>query len=160
MAAPSTCEGTVAVRDLAPGDEAAWRALWKGYCDFYGVSVPASVTDATWRRLIDPDAPLFGLVACDAAGRAVGIVNCVLHPVTWSAADTCYLEDLFVAPEARKRGAGRALIEAVRKRGEAQGWYRVYWMTKVDNRTARALYDKLTGGSEWVRYHIPLDAPA
>ena len=90
----------------------------------------------------------------------VGIVNCVLHPVTWSLLQTCYLEDLFVAPAARGQGAGRALIEAVRERGRAEGWYRVYWMTKVDNATARALYDKVAGKSDWVRYHIPLDAPA
>ena len=151
---------TVTVRNLEPGDAEAWRTLWRGYCDFYKVSIPDGVTDATWRRLLDPREPFFGLVAQDGGYRVVGIVNCVLHPVTWSLLQTCYLEDLFVAPAARGQGAGRALIEAVRVRGRAEGWYRVYWMTKVDNATARALYDKVAGKSDWVRYHIPLDAPA
>ena len=163
---------TVTVRDLGPDDEEAWRTLWKGYCDFYETRIPNSVTDATWRRLMDGDSPVFGLVACDngglkggagkrrgggtVIGPVVGIVNCVLHPVTWSEQPTCYLEDLFVAPEARRRGAGRALIQAVLDRGKLMGWYRVYWMTMVDNRAARALYDKLAGKTEWVRYHVAL----
>ena len=150
----------ITVRDLGPDDEGAWRALWQGYCLFYETKIPRSVTDATWRRLMDGDSPMFGLVARDdggpTAGAVIGIVNCVLHPVTWSEAPTCYLEDLFVAPEARRRGAGRALIQAVLERGRSVGWYRVYWMTKVDNRVARALYDKLAGNTDWVRYHVAL----
>ena len=119
---------TVTVRNLEPGDAEAWRTLWRGYCDFYKVSIPDGVTDATWRRLLDPREPFFGLVAVDGGYRVVGIVNCVLHPVTWSLLQTCYLEDLFVAPWARGQGAGRALIEAVRERGRAQDWYRDYWL--------------------------------
>ncbi|MBI2584257.1 MAG: GNAT family N-acetyltransferase [Rhodospirillales bacterium] len=145
---------TITIRDLAVDDEEAWRAQWRGYCDFYETRIPGSVTDATWRCLMDADSPLFGLVACD--GPVIGIVNCVLHPVTWSERPACYLEDLFVAPEARRKGAGRALIQAVLDRGQQMGWYRVYWMTKRDNRTARALYDKLAGKTDWVRYHVAL----
>jgi len=149
---------TVTVRDLGRDDEQAWRALWKAYCDFYETRIPGSVTDATWRRLMDDKSPLFGLVACDggAGGRVIGIANCVLHPATWSEQPTCYLEDLFVAPQARRRGAGRALIEAVMARGRQMGWYRIYWMTKVDNRVARTLYDKIAGKSDWLRYHVAL----
>ena len=153
---------TITIRDLAADDEEAWRALWRGYCDFYETRIPGSVTDATWRRLMDADSPMFGLVACGGAGAGpvpgpvIGIVNCVLHPVTWSEKPTCYLEDLFVATEARRMGAGRALIQAVLDRGQQMGWYRVYWMTKVDNRVARALYDKLAGKTDWVRYHVAL----
>ena len=122
---------TITIRDLRADDEQAWRALWRGYCDFYETRIPGSVTDATWRRLMDDKSPMFGLVACDGAGPAIGIVNCVLHPVTWSEKPTCYLEDLFVATEARRMGAGRALIQAVLDRGQQMGWYRVYWMTKI-----------------------------
>ncbi len=150
---------TITIRDLAAADEEAWRALWRGYCDFYETKIPDSVTDSTWRRLMDGESPLFGLVACDggAGGPLVGIVNCVLHPVTWSDRPACYLEDLFVAPAARRQGAGRALIEAVLGRGDQMGWYRVYWMTKRNNRTARSLYDAIAGKTDWVRYQVDRD---
>ena len=54
---------TITIRDLAADDEEAWRALWRGYCDFYETRIPGSVTDATWRRLMDADSPMLGQAA-------------------------------------------------------------------------------------------------
>ncbi len=159
---------TITVRDIGTEDEETWRELWQGYCDFYDTKVPRYVTDATWRRLMDDDSTLFCLVACDDRGQqnapgggpVVGFANCVLHPVTWSEAPACYLEDLFVAREARRRGAGRALIQAVLERGDQMGWYRVYWMTKRDNVTARSLYDAVAGKTDWIRYQVATEDTA
>ncbi len=148
----------VTIRDIAPRDEARWRDLWRGYCTFYETAIPDAVTDETWRRLFDTSQPFFALVAEDEEGAVIGFVNCVLHPLTWSRAPVCYLEDLFVDPDARNNGAGRALIEAVRDRGKKEDWHRVYWMTAKDNLTARALYDKVADETQWVRYDIPLAA--
>ena len=148
---------SLTVRDLEPGDEARWRELWRGYCDFYEKMVPENVSDETWRRLLDKNQEtMFGLVACGKDGAAVGMVNCVLHPVTWGTAPVCYLEDLFVDPAARNKGAGRALIEAVYERGRKEGWHRVYWRTEQDNATARALYDKVCDLTDWVVYEVAL----
>jgi len=141
------------VRATRAGDENAWRELWDGYCAFYESVVPAEATTATWRRLLDPDEPLEGMVA-ERDGEVIGFVNCVLHPSTWSAADTCYLEDLFVSPTARGSGAGRALIEAVLERARSNGWDQVYWHTREDNARARALYDSFTKADGFVRYVV------
>ena len=143
------------VRDLAATDKESWLALWRGYITFYGANVPEAVTETTWRRLLDPASPMFSLVAEHRKGEVIGIVNCVLHLNTWTTRQVCYLEDLFVAPAARGKGAGRALIEAVGERMLAGNWFRVYWMTKTDNATARTLYDKITPVTGWVRYDIP-----
>ena len=87
----------------------------------------------------------------------VGFVNCVLHPSTWGAADTCYLEDLFVSPAVRGSGAGRALIEAVVERARSRGLEKVYWHTRRDNARARALYDSLAEVDDFVRYVVRCD---
>ena len=50
-------------------------------------------------------------------GRLLGIVHVLYHRSCWTIGDYCYLQDLFVADGARKRGLGRALIEAVGPRG-------------------------------------------
>ena len=97
--------GPMEVRDLSAADEEAWRTLWDGYCAFYEKVVPAEVTAATWRRLLDPDWPVEGLVA-ERGGELVGFVNCVLHPSTWGPADTCYLEDLSCRPPPAAAGQG------------------------------------------------------
>ena len=138
---------------MTAADEPAWRELWDGYCEFYETVVPPEVTAVTWRRLLDPDEPVQGLVA-EQDGEVVGLVNCVLHPSTWAIAQTCYLEDLFVSPAARGSGAGRALIDAVVERARSSGWDKVYWHTREDNARARALYDSFTKADDFVRYVV------
>ena len=115
--------------------------------------MPPEVTAATWRRLLDPQEPVEGLVA-ERDDEVVGFVNYVIHPSTWAVADSCYLEDLFVAPSARDAGAGRALIEAVLERARSAGWDNVYWHTREGNTRARALYDSFTKADDFVRYVV------
>jgi len=139
------------IRDLQPGDEAAWRLLWSSYCTEYGVAVPEAVTAALWPRLLDPAVPLHGLVAEGAGGTPAGIAHYVLHPYTWGTEPVCYLEDLFVGPSARRRGLGGALVAALLDRCREHGWARLYWMAQKDN-PARALYDGFAPADDHVRY--------
>ena len=44
--------------------------------------------------------------------RAIGLVHWLTHPSTWSAGPYCYLEDLFVHPDARGSGVGRGAHRA------------------------------------------------
>ena len=141
----------VRIRPLEADDYDSWLPLWKGYLDFYEVSVPDEVTAETWRRLIDPDGPVFGFGAI-VGGRLVGIVHYLFHPVTWAIADRCYLEDLFVSPEARGSGAGRALIEAVYRAADAAGADQVYWLTAQSNKTAQLLYDRIGQRTPFIKY--------
>ena len=139
------------VRSALPSDEAAWRRLWRGYCEFYEASVPDAVTDRTWKRILDPDSAVMCMVA-EVDGQVYGFANCVVHENTWETLPVCYLEDLFVQPSARGHGMGRALIEWLRNAMRAEGWSRLYWMTKQDNASARALYDRFTKADDYVRY--------
>lgn len=138
---------TLDIRHLAEADRAAWEPLWRGYLEFYKTSVPPATTDLTWSRLLDPAEPMHVLGAfgsgADGAERLLGIVHYLYHRTTWTPGDNCYLQDLFTVPDARGKGAGRALIEAVYAKAKAAGAARVYWLTQDDNATARALYDKL-----------------
>jgi GNAT superfamily N-acetyltransferase len=142
----------VNIRPLAQSDREAWLPLWRGYLTFYQASVPDEATAETWRRLTDPQGPIRGFGAVDDDGRLIGFVHYLFHPVTWSASDRCYLEDLFVSPEARGSGAGRALIEAVYEAADAVGANQVYWLTAEDNTTARRLYDRIGRLTPFVKY--------
>jgi len=148
----------VLVRPLAPADEPAWRRLWAGYLTFYRQALAPDVTDATWRRLID-GRDMIGRVAT-VQDEVVGILHAVVHANTWSAAPVCYLEDLFVDPQRRRGGAGRALIEALATEGRQAGWRRIYWRTASDNVTAQELYDELARRSGWVTYELDLMDPS
>jgi GNAT superfamily N-acetyltransferase len=150
---------TYRVRPVNASDEAAWRGLWQAYCDFYGVSIAAGVTDVLWRRIMDYRTTIHALVAetlPDSCGTTelVGFANYVLHPYTWGTDLICYLEDLFVVSHARGCGAGSAMIEALIHLSRENGWSRLYWHTHESNDKARALYDRFTAVDPFVRYVI------
>jgi len=146
MAAPT-------IRSALPSDKAAWRELWRGYCEFYNADLSDAVTDHTWKRILDPDSAIMCIVA-EVDGRVYGFANCVVHENTWEIQPVCYLEDLFVTPSARGRGIGKALIEWLRNAMRAEGWARLYWTTRENNQQARGLYDQFTQADGFVRYVI------
>lgn len=143
---------TFVVRPLGSNDREQWLALWQGYLAFYGSELAASVTDLTWNRLLDPEAPIHGLCAATPEGRILGIVHYLFHPVTWAAGPRCYLEDLFTSQHARGRGVGRTLIEAVYAAADARGADQVYWLTQEFNATARRLYDRVAEATPFIKY--------
>lgn len=146
---------TVELRDATSGDETDFLRLWQGFCDSYGMALPPEITAFTWARLMDPASPLTARLAC-LDGVPQGFAIHQHHPSTWVMGDDGYLEDLFVAPEARGRGLGRALIEDLVAIGRAKGWHRLYWLTEIGNATARHLYDQFCDNDGHIRYRMTL----
>jgi GNAT superfamily N-acetyltransferase len=143
------------VRPVAADDLAQWRPLWDGYNLFYRRSGPLAlaedITSTTWARFLDSDEPVHALVA-EQQGRLVGLAHYLFHRSTTLIGPTCYLQDLFTVPEARGRGVGRALIEAVAERAQAAGASRLYWQTHETNATAMKLYDRVAEKTGFVIY--------
>jgi len=145
-------ESTVTIRPLEPGDRAAWGALWEGYNAFYERVIPAEVTEVTWTRLMTPGEDPGGFAAVDGEGRLIGFTHFLFHRSTSLVGSICYLQDLFVSPDVRKSGAGRALIEAVYAAADAAGAEQVYWLTQTFNETARRLYDRVASVTPFIKY--------
>ena len=141
------------IRDAGTADEAAWRELWAQYLAFYKVRLSEAVTAHTWARLMDDGSILQARFAV-LDGSLAGFAIHQHHASTWVAGDDCYLEDLFVAKAARGKGAGRALIEDLRRLAAANGWHRLYWHTDGDNTRARALYDSFVKADGAIRYRM------
>jgi GNAT superfamily N-acetyltransferase len=147
---------TITVRPLKTEDKSRWLELWNGYLTFYETSLSDEQTELTWKRLMDSNYGVFGLMA-EKDGAMVGITHFMFRPSTWAPKDYCYLEDLFVDPTVRGGGAGRALISRVIEVAKEHGAGRVYWTTKESNAQARILYDSFTKVSEFVQYRFPLN---
>jgi GNAT superfamily N-acetyltransferase len=81
------------------------------------------------------------LLALEGA-RAIGFTQ--LYPSFSSAAMAriFILNDLFVAPDARRRGVGADLLDAAAKHARGEGAVRMVLSTEVTNLTAQALYEK------------------
>jgi GNAT superfamily N-acetyltransferase len=143
----------VTVKKLGAGDRVGWEQLFRGYLDFYGMSLTDSAIDRAWNEFAN-DERMHALGAW-FDDELVGIVHFLEHPST-TAADVCYLQDLFTASDVRGRGVGRALIAAVVEAARGRGCSRVYWVTHESNATARRLYDQVALNSGFIRYQIQL----
>jgi GNAT superfamily N-acetyltransferase len=144
---------TVTVRHARPEDEARWRELWADYLAFYDVTVDGDITDATWRRVFDPASAISMRVA-EVDGKVMGFALFLTHEGTWIRGKDCYLEDLFVDPQARGKGVGRALMDNLVSLSKENGWSRLYWHTSEGNKTAQALYDSYVKSDGHIRYRI------
>ena len=142
----------VTIRPLNRQDADSWRRLWTGYLTFYKTTVPEAVCASTWDRLLgesyyDPR----GLIA-EMDGAPVGLVHYLFQRHGWRVEDVTYLQDLFVTPEVRGSGIGRALIEAVYAAADKAGCSTVYWMTEQDNEIGRRLYDRIATVTKFIKY--------
>lgn len=138
---------------LTTSDHAAWQELFRGYNEFYGRELTSEMSARAWAEFQADDRMHAHGAKLD--GRLVGITHFLVHAST-TAADVCYLQDLFTAPDARGQGVARALIAAVTDWARACGCSRVYWMTHETNATARRLYDGVAGNGGFIRYEIDL----
>lgn len=144
------------IRPAEPRDAPRWRVLWDAYTRFYEREPVEEITRQTWSRFFDPASPVKAIVA-ERGGEVVGIANYLTHESTSTLAPVCYLQDLFVDPEARGGGVGRALIDWLVEECKRRCWARLYWNTRHDNHVARSLYDKYGPESGFVRYVLRFD---
>lgn len=130
------------IRHARLADVEALGALLDDYRVFYGqASDPDAARRFLARRLGLGDSHL--LMHCGDDGVPQGFVQ--LYPLfsTVRLAPQWRLNDLFVAPQARRRGVGRALMNAARDLALAQGVRQLTLATRIDNQAAQALYEAL-----------------
>ena len=139
------------IRPLTQADRASWQTLWTGYLAFYKTTLPPEQFDLTWSRLHDAHEPMRVLGAFDG-DTPLGIVHFIFHRSCWTVAPYCYLQDLFTVAEARGKGVGRALIEAVYAAAKLEGANRVHWLTNESNAEAMVLYNKVADRTGFVQY--------
>ena len=113
--------------------------LFDAYRGFYGqASDPGRARDWLRERMQRNESVV--LVAEDEDGAAVGFTQ--LYPMFSSVrtARTWILNDLFVAPDARRGGTARALLDAAAGFARDDGAAGICLETTQDNAPARALY--------------------
>lgn len=127
------------ISPLTESDRASWDVLARGHHAHFGTEVGDDSYERTWRRLLNAE-QIRG-IAARLDGKAVGIAHYLFHASVWYSGK-CYLADLFVNPQVRRRGVATAMIEWVARDAEEHGALRLYWNT-LDDAPARALYDKV-----------------
>jgi len=136
----------IAARRAAKEDLSAVAVLFDAYRQFY--KMPADIAGArayVQARIEKSESTIF--VAADESGEIVGF--CQLYPTFCSVfmARIYVLYDLFVAPQARKTGAGKALLQAAERFAADTAAIRLELRTARTNLPAQALYES----SGWKR---------
>jgi GNAT superfamily N-acetyltransferase len=154
-------EAPFRVRCLERADRKQWQYLWRQYlppaaasgrrAGFYLQPPPDEIVDVTFERLLDPDRQPHALIA-SKADRLVGFAHYLFHPSTWSQTQVCYLEDLYVDPDMRRAGVGRALMRALYAVADQANASAVYWLSQESNSVSRALFQTLAHRTDFIRY--------
>ncbi len=148
------------VRYAVAEDQKDWAAMWRRFLhDKPNEPGDRTTEKKNWSRIMDSANPLRCLIGVDGDGNKVGFVLFVVFPFTWSVLDVCYLEDLYVSPDARRKGYASALMEALADVGRKENWYKIFWMTEADNHAAQRLYDTVAERMDYLRYDMNLTAP-
>lgn len=137
------------IREARERDLPELLPLLRDYCDFYECDPPDEGLERMAGGVIEsPGDQAFCLVATDGRERVVGFAVCAWKWSSLRGGRIVYLDDLFVAEDARGGGHADALIEAVAERARAGGAAAVSWLTAPDNKRAQAVYDRIGGSSE------------
>lgn len=145
---------TITVREVRDGDFPQWRALYRGYADFYRVEQTEEAAERVWAWVNDPAHEVSALVTEGGDGRLIGLAHYRPFARPLSATTGCYLDDLFVDPAHRGSGAADRLLTALREIAADRGWSVVRWITADDNHRARAKYDQVATRTMWVTYDM------
>jgi GNAT superfamily N-acetyltransferase len=94
----------------------------------------------------------FETLICRRGRRAIGFALYFFTYSTFLARPTLYLEDLFVLPEERGRGAGRALLRALARIAVRRRCGRMEWAVLDWNTPSIRFYRRLGAGlrREWL----------
>jgi GNAT superfamily N-acetyltransferase len=98
--------------------------------------------------------PRFNVLLASWNGEAIGFALYFFAYSTWRGTPTLYLEDLFVRPSHRKRGAGVALMKALAREAVRIGCDRFDWQVLDWNESAIRFYESL--GARVMRGWVPV----
>ena len=119
--------------------------------------------EATEKELLETIFTSDPKVFCDLVevdGEIAGMAIWFLNYSTWQGKHGIYLEDLFIKPEFRGRGYGKALLKHLAKICDDKGYGRFQWWVLDWNSPAIEFYRSLgaVAMDEWTVYRVSGDA--
>lgn len=131
------------IRRAGPEDAETLLALIRALAEYERLPPP---DDEALARLIEHGfgpRPRFEAFLAEIDGDPVAYAIVFETYSTFLARPTLFLEDLFVRPEARRRGVGTALLRYLAAEAVARGCGRMEWMVLDWNKPARDVYRRL-----------------
>ena len=142
------------IRPLEKTDRKIWEQLVNEYAQFYKTTVPVGGHDRVWEWIFDSDNDFWCDLVVNDEQQPYGFTQYQLMHRSLSGAMVCYLSDLYVIPDVRGTGAGRAMIDHVIRTSKAKGITNVRWLTQDFNYAGRRLYDTYSPKSDFILYSV------
>ncbi|MFE3293286.1 GNAT family N-acetyltransferase [Rhodococcus sp. NPDC059234] len=150
------------IRRVTPEDVPAVTALVYELAEYEKARHECTVTESQLTAALFGEHPsVFGHVAVQD-GAVVGTALWFRNFSTWDGVHGIYLEDLYVKPEFRGGGHGKALLAALARECTSQGYSRLSWSVLDWNAPSIAFYESLDAKAqdEWTTYRLSGDALA
>jgi len=144
------------IRPLTLDDRAIWDEMMEAYAAFYKTTTTPEGRQAVWDWIFDGGEEFWSDLAV-RDGQVVGLCQYQLMHRSLSGGKVVYLSDLYVRPDTRGGGVGRALIDHVIGFAKARGIANVRWLTQEFNYAGRRLYDSYRPKSDFILYSIPVE---
>jgi GNAT superfamily N-acetyltransferase len=139
----STIRAMLTIRRARRQDAGTILALIRGLAEYERLAREVKATPTRIREHGFGRRRYFETLICRRDERAIGFALYFFTYSTFAARPSLYLEDLFVVPEERGRGAGRALLQALARVARARGCGRMEWAVLHWNRPAIRFYERL-----------------
>jgi GNAT superfamily N-acetyltransferase len=141
------------VRSLALGDVPRLLDLIDGLADYEKLDRPDPGARERLARDAGGPSPRFRTLLADIDGQTVGYAIYFFTYSTFLARPTLYLEDIFVLPDYRGRGAGKALFRAVAAEAVRQECGRMEWQVLDWNQPSIDFYER--NGARLMKEWVP-----
>ncbi len=150
----------VQIRSATPDDSALIVDLIRGLAEYERLAHECIATEERVRESLFGPRPDAEVVIAEVDGRAAGFALFFHNYSTFLARRGLYLEDLFVYPEFRGRGVGRALLVHLARLAVARGCGRFEWWVLDWNEPAIGFYESLGAVpmDDWTVYRLTGDA--
>ena len=151
---------SVTVRNATPADAALIYQFIRDLADYEKLLHEVDATEADIRRDLFGDEPRAFCDIAEADGEPVGFALWFYNYSTFRGRHGIYLEDLFVRPQARGLGAGKALLRRLAQRCMDEGLARLEWAVLDWNAPSIAFYDSLGAAamSDWITRRLTGEA--
>jgi len=148
------------IRSATPADTPIIASLIRGLADYERLSHAVSLDEDQLREHLFGPQPFAEVLLAEEAGEVVGFALFFHNYSTFVGKPGIYLEDLFVLPEKRGQGFGKALFAALAKLAVERDCGRLEWAVLNWNEPAIQFYQALGAEpmGDWTVYRLVEDA--
>ena len=144
------------IRPARAGDIPAIHQLIRDLATYERSLHEVTATEQDLAAALLADRPALFAHVADDGGRVVGFALWFLSYSTWGGRHGIYLEDLYVVPESRGHGHGKALLAELARICVERGYGRLEWWVLDWNTPARRFYESLgaVAMDEWTVHRL------